>query len=62
MGKIAFQFPGQGSQFVGMGKDLVENYSVAKEVFKTADEALGFSLTDLCFNGPEEKLRLTMNT
>ena len=47
MSKIAFMFPGQGSQKVGMMKDLYDNYSVVKDVFKEADEALGFSMTDL---------------
>ena len=58
MSKIAFMFPGQGSQKVGMMKDLYDNYSVVKDVFKEADEALGFSMTDLCFKGPEEQLSL----
>lgn len=58
----AFIFPGQGAQFPGMGKDLAENFSVAKEVFTEANDALGFDLSGLCFNGPEEDLKLTMNT
>lgn len=62
MGKIAFLFPGQGSQKVGMGKDLAEVHPGAKEIFAKADEALGFSLSRLCFEGPEEKLRLTAYT
>ena len=62
MGKIAFVFPGQGSQVVGMGKDLYENFPVAKAVFDAADEALGYSITELCFNGPEEELRKTFHT
>lgn len=57
--KIAFLFPGQGSQTVGMGKDLYDNFPEAKQVFDEADAALGFSLSELCFNGPEEKLKQT---
>jgi [acyl-carrier-protein] S-malonyltransferase len=56
---IAFLFPGQGSQAVGMGKELAEKYPVARETFDEADEALGYKLSQLCFEGPEEKLRLT---
>ncbi|HEX7895779.1 MAG TPA: ACP S-malonyltransferase, partial [Terriglobales bacterium] len=59
---IAFIFPGQGSQAVGMGKDLAERYPVAKQTFSEADEALGIKLSQLCFEGPEEQLRLTQNT
>ncbi|MEF9497160.1 ACP S-malonyltransferase [Chlamydia sp. 04-14] len=54
--KIGFLFPGQGSQYVGMGKDLVEHYPEAAEVFALADETLGFSLSSIMFDGPEEKL------
>src|ERR1700679_1154084 len=57
--KIAFLFPGQGSQAVGMGKDLAEKYPVAQKTFDEADEALGYKLSQLCFEGPEEQLRLT---
>ncbi|SRR5258708_6605137 len=56
---IAFLFPGQGSQAVGMGKELAEKYPVARETFDEADEALRYKLSQLCFEGPEEKLRLT---
>ena len=57
MGDCAFLFPGQASQAVGMGQDLYQEYPVAREIFDRADEALGFLLTELCFCGPEEKLR-----
>jgi [acyl-carrier-protein] S-malonyltransferase len=56
---IAFLFPGQGSQTVGMGKELADNYPVARQIFEEADEALGYKLSELCFEGPEEKLKLT---
>ncbi len=59
---LAFIFPGQGSQFAGMGKALAERFVVARRVFDTADQALGFSLTQLCFEGPAETLQLTENT
>ncbi|MZP29080.1 ACP S-malonyltransferase [Heliobacterium undosum] len=62
MTQTLFMFPGQGSQFVGMGADLVRDYSEAREVFAEADDTLGFSLSRLCFEGPEEELRLTANT
>jgi len=57
--KITFLFPGQGSQAVGMGKDLAEKYAIARQTFEEADEALGYKLSQLCFDGPEEQLRLT---
>src|SRR5215469_6073312 len=57
--QIAFLFPGQGSQIVGMGKDLVQLYPVARHTFQEADEALGFSISQLCFEGPEQRLKMT---
>jgi [acyl-carrier-protein] S-malonyltransferase len=55
-------FPGQGSQQVGMGRDLADNFPAARQVFEEADTALGFALSELCFNGPAEQLQLTENT
>lgn len=62
MGKIAFVFPGQGSQFVGMGQALSEQSPAAHQIFEEADAALGFPLSQLCFEGPEDELKLTANT
>jgi [acyl-carrier-protein] S-malonyltransferase len=56
---IALLFPGQGSQAIGMGKDLAEKYPVARQTFEEADDALGYNLSSLCFEGPEDQLRLT---
>jgi [acyl-carrier-protein] S-malonyltransferase len=62
MAKTAYIFPGQGSQAVGMGKDLFDNFSAARETFAEADDALGFSLSEMCFAGDEADLQLTENT
>jgi [acyl-carrier-protein] S-malonyltransferase len=62
MSKIAFLFPGQGSQYPGMGRALAESFSAARRVFDTADAALGFPLSRLCFEGPADQLQLTANT
>ncbi|MGA7623733.1 MAG: ACP S-malonyltransferase [Candidatus Acidiferrales bacterium] len=62
MGKLAFLFPGQASQYPGMGRDLAENFSESKAIFDEADSALGFPLLDLCCNGSEEALKQTENT
>lgn len=62
MTKIAFVFPGQGSQSIGMGKDLYDNFEEAKSVFNKADEVLGRSISKICFEGPDEDLKQTINT
>ncbi|MCT4594876.1 MAG: ACP S-malonyltransferase [Anaeromicrobium sp.] len=62
MGKMAFVFPGQGAQYVGMGKEICENYEMASEIFEQASEAVGYDMKKLCFEGPEEELRKTENT
>ena len=62
MSKTAFIFPGQGSQYPGMGKDLADAFPVARQVFEEADEALGIKLSSMCFSGTEEELKLTANT
>ncbi|WAM33087.1 ACP S-malonyltransferase [Caldicellulosiruptor morganii] len=62
MGKVAVMFPGQGAQFVGMGLDFYQNFEESKKVFDLANEALGFDLKDIIFNGPEEELKLTKIT
>jgi [acyl-carrier-protein] S-malonyltransferase len=62
MGGVVFLFPGQGSQYAGMGRELADSFPAARGVFDEADRALGFSLSQLCFSGPEEALKLTENT
>jgi [acyl-carrier-protein] S-malonyltransferase len=62
MQPIAFIFPGQGSQYIGMGKEFYEQFPVARKVFEEASDALHLSISDLCFEGPEEALKLTENT
>jgi [acyl-carrier-protein] S-malonyltransferase len=62
MSEHAFIFPGQGSQYTGMGKELAGNFKIAADTFAEADDALGFALSRLCFEGPEEDLKLTANT
>ena len=62
MSKIAFVFPGQGAQYVGMGKEICENYEMASEIFEQASEAVGYDMKKLCFEGPEEELKKTENT
>ena len=58
--RVAYVFPGQGSQWVGMGSDIYENFDSAKAVFEQADNALGFPLSRSCFDGPEDELRKTI--
>ena len=62
MNKIAFMFPGQGSQAVGMGQDLYENFQSARKIFDTANDILKKDIKKLCFEGPEEELKQTINT
>ena len=62
MSKLAFLFPGQASQYSGMGRDLAENFPESRAVFDEADAALGFPISKLCFEGPDEELKLTENT
>ena len=62
MGKLAFIFPGQASQYSGMGKDLADHYPVARSVFEEADAALGFSISKICFEGSDDELKQTAYT
>jgi len=62
MNKIAFVFPGQGSQYVGMGEDIYNNFDIAKEVFDKASDVLGYDMKELCFNSSDEKLKITEYT
>src|SRR5271155_4528540 len=62
MSKLAFLFPGQASQYTGMGRDLAENFPESRSVFEEADSALGFPISKLCFEGPDDDLKLTENT
>ena len=59
--KLAFLFPGQGSQVVGMGRALAERFAPAREAFETADRVLGFPLSKVCWEGPEDELKKTSN-
>src|SRR5262249_26029137 len=60
--KTAFVFPGQGAQYAGMGRDVADKFPAARAVFDEADRALGFPISKLCFEGPDEELKLTENT
>lgn len=62
MSRVVFLFPGQGSQYAGMGRELADSYPAARRIFEEADHALGFPISELCFSGPEETLKLTENT
>jgi len=62
MGKVAFIFPGQGAQFSGMGKDLYDNYNIAKDIYEKADLVSGRKISELCFQGSDEDLKQTINT
>jgi len=61
VGKVAFLFPGQGAQYIGMGQEIAEKYPIAMEVFENANRSLGFDIKEMCFQGPQDELNKTEN-